>query len=339
MERQLATIQLIDDIQPIPDADSIDVASILGWKVVVKKGEFQIGDKCIYLEIDSLLPDIPIFEFMRSKHFRVKTIKLRKQISQGLAISLNEIFHNFLDFTADLTNGYEIGYDVTDIIGVKKYDNANKVRGADIKGNFPIFISKTDEMRLQSKPRLLHELYGLPYYISLKIDGQSATYYNYNDEFGVCSRNWELVYDLNNVYWQMAERYQLSKYLKNYYIQGEIAGPNIQQNKLGLSKPEFYLYNVGHIDKNLRNYQSNYYGLLQISDAFQIPTVPIIEVGNYYNYSLDALLDLANSVIYMNGKHGEGIVVRPIYNVYSRILQGPLSFKVISPEYLLKNGE
>jgi RNA ligase (TIGR02306 family) len=86
--RKLASVQRIIDIQPIENADSIEVATILGWKVVVKRGEFEVGDLCIYCEIDSIMPDKPEFEFLRDKKFRIKTIKLKGQISSGIAFPL-----------------------------------------------------------------------------------------------------------------------------------------------------------------------------------------------------------------------------------------------------------
>ena len=87
--RKLASIQKIVDLQPIPKADRIEVATIQGWQCVVKKGEFQVGDLCVYFEIDSLLPEKPVFEFMRDRKFRVRTIKLMKCVSMGLILPLS----------------------------------------------------------------------------------------------------------------------------------------------------------------------------------------------------------------------------------------------------------
>lgn len=87
--RKLATIREIKDIQPIEGADRIEVATVDGWQVVIKKGEFKVGDKIIYIEIDSIVPEREEFEFLRDRKFRVRTIKLRKQISQGLIMPLS----------------------------------------------------------------------------------------------------------------------------------------------------------------------------------------------------------------------------------------------------------
>ena len=91
MERNLATIQLISALDPITGADKIEKATILGWECVVKKGDFAVGDKCIFIEIDSVLPAIPYWDFMAPRRYRVKTIRLRKQVSQGLAVPLKDL--------------------------------------------------------------------------------------------------------------------------------------------------------------------------------------------------------------------------------------------------------
>lgn len=92
--RKLAHVEKIASIQPIDGADRIEVATVLGWQVVVKKDEFKVGDLCIYIEIDSVLPEIEDFEFLRDKKFRIKTQKLRGQISQGLILPLDAL-NNF----------------------------------------------------------------------------------------------------------------------------------------------------------------------------------------------------------------------------------------------------
>jgi len=83
--RKLATIQKIKSLEPIPEADKIEKAIVLGWQLVVKKGDFKVGDYCVYCEIDSVLPERPEYEFLRPRKFRIKTAKLRGQISQGIA--------------------------------------------------------------------------------------------------------------------------------------------------------------------------------------------------------------------------------------------------------------
>ena len=90
MARKLASIQKIVDIQPIKDADAIEVCTVLGWQcVIAKKDGFKVGDLVIYIECDSIVPEVPVFEFLRNRKFRVRTIKLKNTISQGLVIPLD----------------------------------------------------------------------------------------------------------------------------------------------------------------------------------------------------------------------------------------------------------
>lgn len=89
MERALASIQTINKITAIPDADRIECLHVLGWIVVAQKGQFEVGDKCVYFEIDSILPERPEFEYMRPTKFRVRTLRLRQQLSQGVCFPLH----------------------------------------------------------------------------------------------------------------------------------------------------------------------------------------------------------------------------------------------------------
>ena len=116
--RKLASIREIKEIRPVENADAIEVTIVDGWECVVKKSEnFKVGDKIVYIEIDSIVPERPEFEFLRERKFRVRTIKLRKQISQGLVLPLSI-----------LPQGrYELEDDVTEVLGIKKYDPEGEV--------------------------------------------------------------------------------------------------------------------------------------------------------------------------------------------------------------------
>lgn len=172
VERKLATIQKIKDIYPIDGADSIDRATILGWNLVVKKGEFKSGDWCVYCEVDSLLPIREEFEFLRkscynprTNRFRIKTAKLRGQISQGIAFPLSILGD------MNLTTLKE-GDDVTDLLNIIKYEPPIPSElGGDVKGSFPSFIPKTDEIRIQSVPSVLERHKGRRFVITEKVDG------------------------------------------------------------------------------------------------------------------------------------------------------------------------
>ena len=173
-DRKLATIQTIKDIQPIPDADAIEVAKVMGWEVVIKKNEYKVGDKVVYFEIDSYLPREPRYEFLEKsclrnmpvlgEGLRLKTIKLRGQISQGLLMPLSAYPEHNL-------SKLEVGTDVTELLGVRLYEVIDS-NGQTVSKFHPV-ISKTDEIRAQSDERYIDLLQGHPYYITEKIDGSS----------------------------------------------------------------------------------------------------------------------------------------------------------------------
>jgi RNA ligase (TIGR02306 family) len=190
MERKLASIRKVTDIQEIVGADAIEVAVVGGWKVVTKKGEYEPGDLCVYCEIDSFLPIKEEFEFLRKSSykkmgdqegFRLKTIKLRGQVSQGLILPMS-VFGDF-GWTA-----YE-GLDVTERLGIVKYEPPIPAELAGkVKGPFPSFLHKTDEERVQN---ISVEYSAMCYrsehkfYVTEKLDGSSATFYFRKGEFGV----------------------------------------------------------------------------------------------------------------------------------------------------------
>src|SRR5436190_15098726 len=154
--RKLASTQTVNAAEPIPNADAIERIRVLGWWVVVKKGEFRPGDKVVYCEIDCLLPERPEFEFLRPSSFkpartdpdtgtalpagfRIKTIKLRGQVSQGICFPLSILPPG---------TPTDEGADVTDALGVRKWEPpAPAGMGGRVKGGFPGFLPKTDETR------------------------------------------------------------------------------------------------------------------------------------------------------------------------------------------------
>jgi len=197
LSRTLASIQRITDIQPIPDADAIEVASVLGWKVVVKKGEYQVGDLAVYLEIDSVPPDEEQYRFLwkfadqRPNNFRIKTIKLRGQISQGILFPLNQFTDPFVSLVLEEVVG---GEDVTSLLGITKYEAPLPGGSSNVEGQFFDGVPKTDEERVQSSTGAKHlaALQGRPYYITVKCDGSSMTVAMHDGEPKVASRNYRL---------------------------------------------------------------------------------------------------------------------------------------------------
>lgn len=324
----LATIQTIKDVRKHPNADSLDIVKVLGWEVVTKRDEFKIGDLCVYICIDTIVPEIPEFEFLRNKNFRIKPIRLRKEYSNGICFPLNIL-------PSDLQVGE--GLDVTNILNIRKYEKPVPAELAGIAvGHIPGFLIITDEDNLRSNPEAVPEMYGRPYYITRKEDGSSGTYFVRNGTFGVCSRRIHLKESETNGFWRMARKYDIENVLKTAFpdkdiaIQGEVVGPGIQNNKLGLKELEFRLFNL--FDINTRSY-IDYTTIIEFTNKYNIPMVPLVNEGSTFGYSLEELVELAKAQNYPTGGPAEGIVIRPKDPFYSNVLKKSWSGKVISDRY------
>ena len=167
---KVATIERIAEVHPHPNADALELAKINGWQVCVKKNEFKINDYCVYITVDSVLEDCPQYEFLRNKDFRIKTIKLRGQLSQGIAFPIS-LLKSFGHDIIPLDEPVE-GTDVSHLIRCKHYEKPIPPSLAgQVKGYRPSFIKKTDEDNIKSNPGILNELYDKPYVITIKVDG------------------------------------------------------------------------------------------------------------------------------------------------------------------------
>jgi RNA ligase (TIGR02306 family) len=332
-DRKLASVVKIADIQPIPGADAIVVATVKGWKVVVKVNEYKVGDLAVYYEIDSFLPIRPQFEFLRkssykrmgsSEGFRLKTIRLRGQISQGLLTPIPE----------GISNPKE-GDDLTEALDIVKYEPPIPAQLAGkIKGTFPSFIPKTDEIRIQNfESEVGFSPVGERAYVTEKLDGTSFTCYFNNGVFGVCGRNWELSETSDNSLWRMANVLQLkekmTKHGKNIALQGELVGAGINGNLYGLSDHKLYFFTGYDIDKGRRMFFDE---LEWVLFGLQLQMVPLLEkygfvIPNESNI-VDYMLKYAEGKSVLNMEvDREGVVVRG--------LEREFSFKAISNTYLL----
>lgn len=344
--RKLATIQKIADLKPIEGADRIELALIEGWHVVVRKGEFKIDDLCVYCEIDSILPERPEFEFLRDRKFRIKTIRLKGQISQGIAFPLSiiegKVFSN--DTRDNPIYDWQEGQDVTELVGITKYEPPIPAcLGGIAKGKFPSFIPKTDEIRVQNIQKVLNLYQGTECYVTEKLDGSSGTFYLKAGEFGVCSRNLELKPDDKNTFWKMVIQHDIENKLrrvgKNIAIQGEVIGSGIQKNPLKIKGQEVYFYNVFLIDEHR---YLDFYEFMVFFANIGLKTVPVLDTTFKLHNNIDELVYFATwkSIINEN-VYAEGVVIRAKdEHKCSEMLeftnQDRLSFKVVNPEYLLK---
>lgn len=341
MLRKLASVQRVIGVEPILNADAIELVRINGWQCVTKKGEFMPGDLGVFFEIDAIPPDDERFRFLwtpkaaiegefiqRPDKFRIRTMRLRGALSQGLFMPL-AAFPEIGDAVAE-------GDDLTEMLGVGKYEPPASVNMGDWRGPFPPMVPKTDEMRVQSVPQVLDELRGKPYAITLKYDGTSATFVidPRTGEFHVASRNLSLR-DGNNPYWNMARKYELEAVLRrnpNLAIQGEIVGPGVQKNPLGLTEIALFAFNV--YDFAVGRYLEHD-AAREFLGLNHIPAVETIETGESFEHTQEELLALAEGKYPGTKNEREGIVIRPMTETFSLTLGGRLSFKAISNRYLL----
>jgi len=360
--RKLATVRKIDQLLPIEGADLIQLAKIDGWQCVVKKSEFNVNDLCVYFEIDSHLPIRPEFEILRRNSlkkmgdregFRIKTIKLRGQLSQGLALPIQLFFNDFIDSDEDegqeLCEFFFVGNDLTELLDVQKYEAPIPAElSGQVKGNFPGFIRKTDQERCQNLARdIFVDNKDSRWEITMKLDGSSFTGYRKDEATGVCGRNWDLDINEKNEHNSLVRMFidsGLQQALRdlglNIAVQGELMGPGIQKNRENFASHKLFVFDIFNIDqgeyigpKERRTILKNLYDLgLNENMVAHVPviayeaelcdTLGIIDV--------DGLLFLADGPS-INHAIREGIVFKR--------LDGKFSFKAISNKFLLKEED
>ncbi len=328
---KLASIQTISEIRPIDGADRIEAATVLGYQTVIKKGEFRPGDLCVWHEPDTVAAERPEYEFLRKQGFRLKVSRFKGQVSQGLALPLSTLP------TAD----YAVGQDFTVETGIRKYEkplSPNLVGVA--KGAFPSWMPKTDEPNLRSFPAALEEFIGRQCVITQKVDGTSGTFYLRGGEFGVCTRNLELLDDPASMFWRVAREHRLGEALAtltgDFALQGEVHGEGIQGNHLGAKGVQFAAFNLFDIANHV---YASHHALEEFCKANGLPMVRTVWRGEF-RFTLPELVQLASAQDYAPGQPAEGIVIRPVVEARSQILEsGRLSAKVISERYALKHGE
>lgn len=338
--RKLATVQKIKEILPIEGADAIELAVVNGWKVVVAKNVgHKVGDSVVYCEIDSFLPIKDEFEFLRktsykkmsdgSEGFRLKTIKLRGQVSQGLIIPIDVL----LKYGICSDDVYE-GLEVSGMLGIIKYEPPVPAELAGTaKGLFPGFIPKTDEERVQNLAEEYKEWVksGKRFYVTEKLDGSSATFYYKDGEFGVCSRNLELLETEGNTFWRVARELDLENKMRefgiNLSLQGELIGEGIQGNPYKIKGQTVRFFNLFDID--LHQYHSFHMFEPIVKSQFGLETVPVLDKSFILPETIEEILAYADAKSELNPNFDrEGVVIRS--------MDRTISFKVISNKFLLK---
>lgn len=350
--RKLASIQRITDIKEIIGATAIEVATVLGWHVVVKKGEFKVGELCFYFETDSLLPLIPEFSFLEKsgskkkmlvegkevEGYRLRTIKLRGQISQGLCLPLTDFIMAFKKAGVYKEGILKEGMDVTKDFGVYKYEPPMPANlSGQAKGFLPGYIPKTDETRIQAFPEILTRYQGVKFYVTEKVDGSSATLFiDKVNEFNVTSRTMNWKEDSGNSFWKVARELKVEEKLKKHptiALQGELIGEGIQSNRLKIKGQTILFYNAYDFEKGKYLDFPQFRMLIQ---ELELPMVPLVRGYYMLPKTVDEIVKFATRrSLLLPESWAEGIVFRPLTEMQDVDL-GRLSFKVVNPEYLLK---
>lgn len=371
--RKLASIQKIESVSDIAGADKIQAATVKGWQVVIRKGEFKVGDKCVFFEIDSILPKTTWSEFLVDKDrpdkiIRLKTRKMRGTLSQGLVLPISMVG----------IDG-EIDENVTEKLNVTKYDKqlleeqAESVQSSKKqskvvkflmnfapfrfvylrlnkkeKGNFPSSVSKTDEENCQNSAYIISNNFNESFYISEKLEGQSVTFFTDYEKswgfkkkiFGTCSRNLWLKTPNQSKYWESARKYDIEKILTGFdcrvSIQAEQIGVGIQGNIYKLPDVQIRVFNVNIDGKRL-----SLYHMKEFCDKFKLPMVPVLEehfTPSNHISSNDKETIVKWLLNYSNGVSKLYKIKRE--GVVIRLNKNPnISFKVRSPEYLIEHDE
>ena len=349
----LASVQKVIKVSEIEGADSIELAHVLGWQCIVKKGEFEVGDLAVYITIDTVVPETDQFEFLRERKFRIKTLKMRGVLSQGLLIPVPQ--------------GVSVleGSDVTNLIGVTKYEKPDnnphqpkpkmpttfwkkvwykskynylykwfprlrdKTRSKFPKNLLPI----TNETRIQSIPHVLETYRGRDFVVNHKLDGSSISIIH-DKVFGIsryriCSRRFEL-HDRKNEWYQVFKSTNFQQYIQrlvDYYntnrimVQGEAIG-KFNGNHHNLDHNEIRLFNI-----YVRGKLINQLEFLETCNFLNIPHCPLYNIVKM-DHTLEEILVMSDIKDVLNPKvPAEGLVWRCV--------DGSLSFKAINNKYLL----
>lgn len=379
MERKLASIQKITNVEPIEGKDRIVLATIQGWKVIVGKDQFNVGDNCVYFEIDSILPDVEMFSNIKTRSkLRIKTMKLGGVYSFGFCISIDDAKKLSKELKTKWPRKLKEGLDVTEILKVEKYeeDEWNRrakgytkphgpiykwfmrfawfrklVQPKKLSRAWPEFLIKTDEERVENLVNAFERWRDekIPFHITSKMDGQSATFCLKEKEFIVCSRNCRLNRrtQSDSLFFETAEKYRIEdllRYIKTDLVedlhignkveyvclQGEQCGPTINGNRIGLKDIKLYIFNLiikteeGIFKLNPMTFETEFYNFSKLECVPYLGETVLPE-------NIDELRKMSYGYYNGDGKHlREGIVLRN----YDK----NISFKCVNPDYLLKHG-
>lgn len=333
----LASIKKVKNILHIDGADKIEAVELdsIAWKVVVKKGEYKIGDLVVYVSPDSFVPQelAPFLvkdkpkEYMGILGERLQPKKIKGIVSNGLIFPLDILKQKANEKGYTLELGAD---DYSEILGIVKYEKEVTTNRGEIEGEKPFFIPKTNEENLEGCPEELEKFKGLEVYITEKIDGTSATFYEHNGTNGVCSRT-KQIREGDNIYWNIYKKYKIEDILKgkNIAIQGEIYGEKIQTNPLKINGIDFNVFDVWLIDEER---YMEYDELVKFCKDNSLSMVKVLYDGEYGGWSVLGLKNMAIGK-YNSGIDREGIVLRSKKYIVTEHGKKRLSFKIINDDY------
>lgn len=331
--RQLATVVEIKDIVEHDNADNLEILSIKGWQCIAQKGIHTKGDKVVYFEIDSWIPHVVAPFLTRGddtpKEYegvlgqRLRTIRLRKKLSQGMVMPMSEIKRIYPDA---LVEDYEAGEDLTDMLGILKWERTIPAcLTGQVAGAFPSnLVPKTDQERIQNCFDEIEQ--DDLWEVTIKLDGSSCTIIKYEDVVRVCSRNLELKINeenAHNTFVQMAMKLG-DQIPDGYALQGEMMGPGIQGNREKLRQHNWFVFDIYNIAEKRYLTASERTSIL---DTSSIDVVPLLGV-------LRTPVTLEKGLEFAEGKSINHAVREGV--VYKNLKDPSKSFKIISNKFLLK---
>lgn len=324
---KLASIETVTEIKPHPNADRLDIARVMGWQTVVKRGEFQPGQRGVFVVIDTIIPRAPWSEFLvdinrPDRRIRLKTAKIRGEYSQGLLLPLEVLPENVRE--------WQEGADVGGELGIAKYEKELPLAlSGQARSTFPCHLApKTDEDNGLSNLDIVAHVLRHPVYVTQKLDGSSCTIIIEGGKIAhVCSRNLSLVDQPGNAFWHAARKLTNVDMSPDCVIQGELMGPGVQGNQLGLSEPTLYVFSIIQANR----VPLSYHCMARAADGLSTPVVPLVGVYGDLR-GVDDCQAIADAQTLPSGKPAEGIVIRidpPQMFGNGR----PAGFKIINRNY------
>lgn len=326
--RKMASVQRVLEKKSIVGADLIEAYRVNGWWVVDKKDAHEVGDLVVYCEVDSWIPHTLAPFLTKPGHYpreylgvegeRLRTVKLKGQLSQGLLLPLVE-------------DNSEEGQDFSEILGITKWEDTRYMANMDARGSFPDFIPKTDQERVQNLDRTLEKYFGQSFEVTVKRDGSSLTAFVNGEESGVCSRNMNLKETEDSAFWAAANSLSLIPKIlstgRNLALQGELMSQKIQGNYEKVQGIEWNCFDIYDIDTQEYLLPKE---RRELCKQLRIPHIKVVEEDFVLCHNVDQLLEMAEGPGVNPGVKREGLVFKQNNGAV-------FSFKAISNSYLLKH--